>query len=57
MSEVLLSDELRHDELERGCVNTSVSFIGDFNYSILEHVKVEDPKGFNAFTNFIFTTS
>lgn len=53
MSEMVLSDDLRHDDLERGCVETAVSFIGDFNYSILDRIAVEDPEGLTVFGNYI----
>lgn len=53
MSEVVISDELRHDEAERSCTETAVSFIGDFNYSILDRLQLEDLEGFSAFNNYI----
>ena len=33
--------------------DTAVSFIGDFNYSILDRVQLEDLEGFSAFNNYI----
>ena len=53
MSEIAISDELREDDLERGCIETAVSFIGDFNYSILDRIQLEDLEGLQDFRNYI----
>lgn len=53
MSEIAISDELREDDLERGCIETAVSFIGDFNYSILDSIQLEDHEGLQDFKNYI----